>query len=125
METAAQSEQVSSKRRGILGSNDVAIAQRIAAQVSYMLQLAEQSGAAKQAVNQMSMLTNVMQKLVYARIDSVRRQSVLDDLASDVLASQICVFVPVVAARQAERWEFMGNAKVCKFPAASCPDMLA
>lgn len=103
---------MSSKRRGILGSNDAAIAQKIAGQVSYMLQLAEQSGASKQSASKMSLLTNVMQKLVYARSDPVRRQSVLDDLARDVLAAHMCIFVPVAAVRQAEGWDFTGNAKV-------------
>lgn len=103
---------MSSKRRGILGSNDAAIAQKIAAQISYMLQLAGQSGARKQVASQMSLLTNVMQKLVYARNDPVRRQSVLDDLARDVLTAEMCIFVPVPAIRQAEGWEFTGNAKV-------------
>lgn len=95
-----------------MGSNDAAIAQKIASQVSYMLQLAEQYGASKQAASQMSLLTNVMQKLVYARNDTVRRQSVLDDLASDVLAAQLCIFVPVAVVRQTEGWDFTGNAKV-------------
>ena len=98
-----------------MGSNDAAIAQKTPAQVSYMLQLAEQSGARKHAASQMSLLTNVMQKLVYARNDSVRRQSVLDDLARDVLGAQMCIFIPVASVRQAEGWDFTCNAKVRLF----------
>lgn len=105
-------EQVSSKQRGILGSSDAVVAQRIAAQVSYMIQLADQSATSKHAASQMSSLTHAMQKLVYARNDSVRRQSVLDDVASDILEAQMCIFVPVASLRRSEGWEFTGNTKV-------------
>eukprot|EP00892_Ulva_mutabilis_P008039 jgi/Ulvmu1/5607/UM023_0144.1 len=103
---------VSSKRRGLLGANDILQADELAAQVSFMLQRVHQIVDGKHAAAQLASVASVMQQLSLARRDPHRRQAVMNDLGRNLLAAEMVQLAPVQAVRTLEGWDCVPpNAK--------------
>lgn len=105
--------QVSSKRRGLLGANDIQLAEKLATQISFMLQRVHQLCKGKRAAAQMTSVICTMQQLSMAQHDPHRRQAVMNDLARNVLDAEMVQLAPVKAVRTSEGWDCVPpNAKV-------------
>lgn len=99
--------QVSSKRRGLLGANDIHLAGTLAKKISHMLQHVQQISKGKRAVALLNSVTCTMQQLSLAHNDPHRRQAVMNDLARNVLGAEMVQLAPMKAVRISEGWDYV------------------
>lgn len=111
--TARAGIQVSSKRRGLLGANDILQAGKRAGQISFMVQHVHQLVEGKIAAAQLASVASVMQQLSVAHHDPHQLQAVMNDLGRNVLTAEMVQLAPVKAVRTSEQWGcVLPNAKV-------------
>jgi hypothetical protein len=98
----------------MLSATDALTAERLAAQASFMLQLATQLTKSKEARAGQAAFTAILHKLLHACNDPFARQVVLDDMGRVVLNSHAVHLVTSQAVQEVETWDSLqgGTLKV-------------